>query len=255
MSDLKTKLKKITPLYNLYLFFFNKKVYLHNKKEKGFLKKLGNFRLVFDIGANQGNKTVLFNKLGSSVIAVEPDNFNYQLLLRRFQSNNQITILQSAVSDTIGKADFFLNKPGSEFNTLSQKWKESLEDHTVNRWHTTTMFNNVIEVQTVTLDHLINKYGKPGYIKIDVEGHELACIKGLTKKVPIISFEANLPEFKSETLQIIEHLKIIKEDIMFNYIVNEENFELKRNVSADEFYEFIRDTNLKFMDVFSFMGN
>ncbi len=255
MSYLKTKLKKITPLYELYLFFFKKKAYMHCKKEKGFSKRLGNFKLVFDIGANQGNKTAMFNMLGSSVVAVEPDNFNYQLLLKRFRSNKQVTVLQAAVSDTIGKADFYLIEPGSAFNTLSQKWKESLEDQTVNRWHTTTLFNNVIEVETITLDELINKYGKPGYIKIDVEGHELECIKGLTQKVPVISFEANLPEFKIETLQIIEHLKNIYNDTRFNYIINDENFEYKVHVSADEFYDFMKDTELKFMDVFSFMGD
>lgn len=253
MSTLKTRVKKISPFYNLYLYFFNKKEFLHKKKEKGFFKKLGNFKLVFDVGANQGNKTALFNKLGSNVIAVEPDDLSYKLLVTRFKSNDKVTVLHSAVSDTIGKAEFFLNEPGSAFNTLSVKWKESLEDKTVNRWHTETTFNNVTEVETITLDHLIKKYGKPSYIKIDVEGHELACIKGLTGKISVISVEANLPEFKDETLQIIEHLKNIDRNIRFNYIINDENFEYKDHVPADEFYNFISNTNLKFMDVFSFM--
>lgn len=254
MNDLKTKLKNIAPFYDIYLFFFNKKAYLHRKRETEFFKELGNFKLVFDIGANKGNKTALFKRLGSSVIAVEPDSFNYQLLLKKFHTN-KVKVLHSAVSDRTGKADFFQNEPGSAFNTLSKKWKDSLEDKTVNRWHTSTMFNNVIEVPTITLDHLINKYGKPCYIKIDVEGHELSCIKGLTQIIPVISFEANLPEFKNETLQIIEHLKNINSNIRFNYIVNDENFEYKAHVSADEFYNFMSNTNLKFMDVFSFMDN
>ena len=255
MIDLKTRLKEVAPFYNLYLFFFNKKVYLRRKKEMRFLKTLGYFKLVFDIGANEGNKTSFFRTLGSNVIAVEPDNYNYQFLVNRFHTSSKVKILHSAVSDTIGTADFFQNEPGSAFNTLSKKWKDSLEDQTINRWHTATMFNDIIEVQTITLDYLIDKYGKPDYIKIDVEGHELACIKGLTKMIPVISFEANLPEFKNETLQIIEHLKNIDKKVRFNYIVNEENFEYKAHVSSDEFYDFIRNTNLKFMDVFSFMDN
>lgn len=200
-----------------------------------------------------GNKTALYNKLGAAVIAVESDKVNYQSLTDRFKKNNKITVLPFAVSDTIGTAEFFLNEPGSAFNTLSQKWKETLEDASANRWHTSTKFDNVVKIQTVTLDHLINKYGEPGYIKIDVEGHELACIKGLTEKISVISFEANLPEFKNETLQIIEYLKNIATDIKFNYMVNDENFELPAHISADEFYDFIQATNLKYMDVFSFM--
>lgn len=253
MSSFKKRFKKIGPFYNLYLYFFNKKEFLHKKREKGFFKNLGNFKLIFDIGANQGNKTALFSRLGSNVIAVEPDDLNYNLLVARFKANVKVTVLHSAVSDIIGRAEFFLNEPGSAFNTLSLKWKESLEDKTVNRWHTETVFKNVTEVETITLDHLIKKYGKPCYIKIDVEGHELACIKGLTEEIAVISFEANLPEFKNETLQIIEHLKNIDRNIKFNYIVNDENFEYKDHVPADEFYNFINNTNLKFMDVFSFM--
>lgn len=255
MSYLKNRLKKIVPLYKLYLFFFNNNFYNHKKKEKSFFKKLGPFKLVFDIGANQGNQTVLYNLFGSNVIVVEPDDFNYKLLLKRFQKNRKIKILNFAISDTIGNADFFQITPGSEFNTLSKKWKESLQNQYSNRWHTTTIFKDVIKVQTTTLDELINKYGKPEYIKIDVEGHELACLKGLTQKIPVISFEANLPEFKCETLQIIDHLKNINNDIHFNYIVNDENFAFKVHVSADEFYDFMKKTELKFMDVFSFMGD
>lgn len=255
MSTLKTRVKKIGPFYNLYLFFFNKKEFLHHKREKQFFKNLGKFKLIFDIGANKGSKTALFNWLGSKVIAVEPDDLSYNLLATRFKTNNKITVLHSAVSDTIGKAEFFLNEPGSAFNTLSLKWKESLEDKTVNRWHTETIFKNVTEVKTITLDYLIKKYGKPCYIKIDVEGHELACIKGLTQGIAVISFEANLPEFKTETLQIIEHLKNIDRNTRFNYIINDENFEYKDHIHADEFYNFISNTDLKFMDIFSFMDN
>ena len=66
MRTLKPKLKKIVPLYNLYLFIFNKQFYDHKKKEKSFFKKLGAFKLIFDIGANQGNKTALYNVFSST---------------------------------------------------------------------------------------------------------------------------------------------------------------------------------------------
>ena len=41
-------------------------------------------------------------------------------------------------------------------------------------------------------------------LKIDVEGYELQAMLGLSHVVPVLSFEANLPFFKDETLRIID---------------------------------------------------
>ena len=87
---LKNSLKN-TFLYNIYLFFFNKEHYLNIKK------------LVFDIGANIGNKTKLFNKLGTNVISVNPDKFNYKILRTKFKNEKNITVLNCAISDVNGK--------------------------------------------------------------------------------------------------------------------------------------------------------
>lgn len=46
-----------------------------------------------------------------------------------------------------------------------------------------------IFVETDTLDHKIQKYGIPYYIKIDVEGYEFEVLKGLSKPIEIISIE------------------------------------------------------------------
>ena len=48
---------------------------------------------------------------------------------------------------------------------------------------------STIKVPTITIDSLIEKYGVPDIIKIDVEGGEYDCISSLTQKVSKLSFE------------------------------------------------------------------
>ena len=51
---------------------------------------------------------------------------------------------------------------------------------------------------TITIDKLIQEYGTPELIKIDVEGGEFECLSSLTQKVNNICFE-----WASETNDII----------------------------------------------------
>jgi hypothetical protein len=46
-----------------------------------------------------------------------------------------------------------------------------------------------VDVPVLTLDLLIEKYGRPDYCKIDVEGSDLAVLRGLSHVLPLISFE------------------------------------------------------------------
>ena len=256
MNNFKNSIKNIPFLYSLYLRCFNREYYLQKKAETNFLKGLiKNTILIFDIGANIGNKTDLFHQLGARVIAVEPDQLNFKLLLKRFHNKRSVTLLPYAVSDKNGFSTFFIEAPGSAFNTLSDKWKDVLGNKSLNRWEVDKQFGQKLEVKTVTLDQLINDYGKPGYIKIDVEGHELACIKGLSQKITNISFEANLPEFKTETLEIIRHLENTDPSVKFNYVTNDEKFELPVTQNSSEFYEFIKTTSLRYLEIYSFMNN
>ena len=55
------------------------------------------------------------------------------------------------------------------------------------------------------MDTLINVFGSPDYIKIDVDGWELNVLKGLTKKVGMIAFEW-IEEFKDKAIDCVQYL-------------------------------------------------
>ena len=50
-------------------------------------------------------------------------------------------------------------------------------------------WNRQIEIDTTTLDRLIEQFGVPAFVKIDVEGSEPAVLAGLGRPVPALSFE------------------------------------------------------------------
>ena len=60
-----------------------------------------------------------------------------------------------------------------------------------------------VAVTVSTLDNMIEKYGTPDFLKVDVEGGELQVFEGLSQPISVICFEANLPRFREETLSII----------------------------------------------------
>lgn len=162
--------------------------------------------LVFDVGANKGNKTKALLNLGCKVVCVEPEQKCLDTLKYRYSGNPAVTIVNKGLSDKEGTMMLHVQEYRSGYNTLSEKWVNTLEDTGKEKRINNSNFKEEYEVSITTLSKLITEFGKPYYIKIDVEGLELSVLKGLSEPIQYISFEANLPEFLSETIQIIELL-------------------------------------------------
>jgi hypothetical protein len=108
----------------------------------------------------------------------------------------------------------------------------------------TNFYHNSIEfryqkiVETTTLEHLIDTFGPPCFVKIDVVGFELEVLQGLRRCVPLLSFEIDLPEFRHELLQCIEILGGLSLRGLFNYSWDRRNgFCLRRWLDAESFVQ------------------
>lgn len=167
--------------------------------------------LCFDIGANIGQKTDIFLRLGASVIAVEPQKECFHYLQRKYKNNSRVTIVPKAVAETAGEKEFFV----CEANALSTMSKDWISAQTKSGRFGEFSWDKKIMVPTTTLTDLIMQFGKPGFCKIDVEGGELDVITGLRQPLPVISIEItreSLPAIE----KCIAHLDILGANL-FNY--------------------------------------
>ena len=231
----------------VYRAFFKPAVRAAHRKEVRLYRSILGDRvgLVFDIGAYDGHKTAAFLELGARVVACEPDAANFRLLKLRFRGQKRVTLLETAVGEREGVAPLLMHHPGSAFNTLNPKWKEMLEADREARWKEDIEFSGEgYTVGLTTLDELIRTYGVPDFIKIDVEGYEKQVFDGLHQRVPCISFECQLPEFKDDLLAILGRL----EGSVFHVVYNEE-LVLPEWVGYERILEWVKETRLFSFDI------
>jgi FkbM family methyltransferase len=141
--------------------------------------------VVWDIGANCG--AFAFSCDGANkVVAVEADNFLAGLLRQSAaQSRVPVEVLEAAVSDSVGTAQFTVAARGRASNHLSA----------VPGYSQTGGERTRVEVRTVTMDSMIDEWGAPNFIKMDIEGAEPLALRGarrlLSEVQPVIFLEVS----------------------------------------------------------------
>jgi FkbM family methyltransferase len=249
---------KASCVYDVYWMLAGRHIIDRRRAEVHFYRSLlKGFRsgdLIFDIGANHGQKTDVFLRLGARVVAVEPDQLNQEVLKQKFLKlrlfKKPVVIVGKAVGDSNTVATMWIDAPGSAKNTLSPKWVETLRVDQ-SRFGTKLDFAEKREVQTITTEDLIEAYGPPFFIKIDVEGYELSVLRGMRRSVPYLSFEVNLPEFRPEGLHCVEVLGQMAESGRFNYTVDcERGLALKQWMKKREFLSVLSECREPSIEVF-----
>lgn len=152
--------------------------------------------LVFDIGANRGDKTAIFLDHGARVVAVEPDAEVAAALSARFAGSTRCHIVEAGVGAQVGAQEFQVS-PHSTRSTFAADRMRTLEDG--------VEYGAGPVVRITTLDELIAAHGVPKFCKIDVEGYEPEVFRGLTQPVPVLSFEFH-GELLSDARFCLEHL-------------------------------------------------
>jgi len=185
--------------------------------------------LVFDIGSHLGDRSSAFARLGAEVVSIEPQPEVNKWLKKIVGRNPQITIRKVAVGSSPGTIELSVSQLTPTVSTVAGSWKDKIVD--VNPTFSWVKWDHKITTRVVTLDNLIAKYGVPNYCKIDVEGHELEVLKGLTHDLELISFEFVYGDVKS-AISCVQYLEGLG-SYEYNFVLGEsKKFQLEEWVDS-----------------------
>lgn len=128
--------------------------------------------IIFDVGAHRGEDSAFYLKLGYRVVAVEANPALVRELEERFRreiADGTYTLVDKAIGGG-GDIRFFVSDH-SVWGTTDPTWAMRNERLGARSYETT--------VPSVTFAELLRTYGCPHYVKIDIEGADMQCLRDL----------------------------------------------------------------------------
>ena len=149
--------------------------------------------LIYDIGFHEGQDTDFYLKKGFKVVAVEANPDLCEQGRQRFSSEiseGRLTLVQKALAKEPGTITFYQMDSMSVWGTCDPVFAEDYRrrgERSVAR-----------EVEAITMAQLLERYGVPYFLKIDIEGLDMVGVEGLrgaNSVPPRLSMEAERNSF------------------------------------------------------------
>lgn len=159
--------------------------------------------LAFDIGLYNGRDTMELLRSGHRVVAVEANPTMYEKAVKRFAKfvdAGVLRLVHGALADdnTVqpgATLSFYVHKVHTDWSSLEKSVgcrKSQAEMDTIDMSQC-----DEVKVNVLTCGQLLQDFGVPYYMKLDIEGHEMACLKGLQWLGSGSSGRLGLPQFIS----------------------------------------------------------
>lgn len=142
--------------------------------------------LIFDVGVNNGDDTAYYLERGYRVVGVEANPRFIEHANHRFEREireGSLRLINAAIGSREGTTEFHVSDGNRGV------WS-SLDGANASQKGTPT---RLIEVRCVRFGSLLEEFGTPYYLKIDIEGADHFCIEDIDLRDPpaYVSFEAN----------------------------------------------------------------
>ncbi|AVG24673.1 methyltransferase [Pontimonas salivibrio] len=130
-------------------------------------------RLIIDLGAHAGNDLPYYLEKAQQVVAVEANPSRCREIRSRFSAElreGRLFLEEAAITEfpIHGKVRFWVSKEHDVQSSLVESGKDPEQF-------------DPVEVATTTLDKLLDRFGVPDYLKIDLEHYDLAILRSLKR--------------------------------------------------------------------------
>lgn len=139
--------------------------------------------LAYDVGVYDGADTAHYLSLGYRVVGIEASPDLCAELQKRFATEisvGQYTLLNVAIGESEGILPFWLSE--------NPQWNSFDRAAATRDGKKATQ----ISVPTRTIASVFDEYGSPDFLKVDIEGYDFICLRGMGDHRPrYVSFEAD----------------------------------------------------------------
>lgn len=128
-------------------------------------------KLIFDVGMNNGDDTAYYLSKGFRVVGIEANPELARQVAARLRpavDSGALTILNVAMAESDGILPFWICDDVPEWSSFDR----SIASRNAARHHQ-------IDVQCRRFGSVVDEFGVPHAIKIDIEGHDFICAKDL----------------------------------------------------------------------------
>jgi FkbM family methyltransferase len=178
------------------LLHWNERIFFYPKIKKFYSAHIKNIDInIIDVGANKGQSIDFFKSTfpDATIYSFEPNKKLFTRLEVKYQSNLKIKLYPLGISSKKGELLFNENilDETSTLEEINFDSKLLSKKAQILRVSKNEMIVDRYMIHTITLGEFLKEYSEVAFeiLKIDVEGHELACLKGLFNipflKIPI----------------------------------------------------------------------
>jgi FkbM family methyltransferase len=167
---------------------------------------------IIEVGAFDGYDTLIYSQIkNSKVWCFEPVPELYEYLTYRFKDNDNVIVINKAVSNFNGKAIFNIATGTGSFASSSlYKLSQFGMDNTCIK------FVEEVEVDVIRMDTFLNEYGidKIDYFHCDAQGNDYKVLKSFGDKLSIIEqgqvevdYKGSIYDSDNSIEKVIDYLK------------------------------------------------